>query len=353
MTILVTGANGFIGRHFCTHATRAGVAVVAMLRRPDQLNALQQFVTDNGGTPSLISAIHGDLDAPALGITSSLPHLDAIVHLGARFAWGMDDDDARCTNRDGALAVAELARTQPCRLIMVSGFMLENHQHLQRLGIDPNAIDTDSIRSIDWSRIYARVGAYEASKLEGALRVRAFCREHHVDMVEVQPATVAGHSHSGHLDASQPLFNLIDNVNAGRMALVPGTPAHWLPLVAVDHLVAIMFAACTADSPPAALLALDPDTPSLIGLLSLIAVERGRKPPRHHLPLPALKLLLRIPGMQTLMHTSIEALDFIQTTRFDVSITDEFIHSQNIARPNIHDVIRLSARDSFHQHRVR
>ena len=44
--------------------------------------------------------------------------------------------EVRAVNVAGALQVAELAAGQGSRLLMVGGYMLENHAHLRRVGID-------------------------------------------------------------------------------------------------------------------------------------------------------------------------------------------------------------------------
>ncbi|MBQ0834032.1 MAG: NAD-dependent epimerase/dehydratase family protein [Marinobacter sp.] len=116
------------------------------------------------------------------------------------------------------MAVAELARRLGCRLVFISGFMLENLQHLNQLGIDPAQSE-----KTNWRDVYRHAGAYGASKLEAALKVRSFAAQTALDMVEVQPATVAGHSQTGELDAAQPLYQLLDNLSRGRLALVSGT----------------------------------------------------------------------------------------------------------------------------------
>lgn len=338
MTILITGANGFIGRHLCNHLTQQGHTVIAMLRRSEQLDRLRDFIRQNGGNPTLVNAVQADLDAPDLNIIDELPPLTAIVHLAARFAWGMDAETARRTNTSGALSIAALAKTMHCRLIMISGFMIENHAHLRRLGIDPDAPLTT-----DWKNVYRRAGAYEASKLEGALRVREFCREALVDMIEVQPATVAGHSSNGDLDSNQPLYALMENIDSGRMAMIPGTAEHWLPLVAVDHLAALIASACVADTAPKRILALDPNTPNLKGLIGILANQFGRKKPSRHIPMGILKALLMIPGLQTLMNTSAETLAFIQPTRFDTTQTQRFMREQNINAADIGAVLLATA----------
>ncbi|MDX1802578.1 MAG: SDR family oxidoreductase [Alcanivorax sp.] len=344
MTFLITGASGFIGRHLGAELTARGHHVLALMRRPQTLPALQQTITALGGRGHLVDAIAGDLDQPGLGIRSPLPPLSAIIHLGARFAWGLDRDNARRTNTQGSLAVAELARQQGCRLVFISGFMLENQAHLARLGIAPDHPDNSR-----WQRVYQRAGGYEASKLEAALRVRQRAAEQDIELVEVQPATVAGHSHSGLLDPAQPLYSLIHNLAGGRLAMVPGSPAHWLPLVAVDTLSALIAQAALAKAPPSRLLALDPATPNLQGLLAMLADELGRRAPRQHVPLGLLAALLKLPGLATLMQTAPEALHFIHPTRFDTATSAAFMAQQGMAPAPIEQAIRASARHYLQQ----
>lgn len=336
MTVLVTGATGFIGRHLLARLTATNQPTVALMRRPSGLDELRNRVDALGGNGDKVGRIAGDLDADRVGIQGELPALRAVVHLGAAFAWGMDPAAARRTNVAGSLAVAELARAASARLVMVSGFMLANDAHLQALRI------STADRATDWSRVYRKVGAYEASKLESALRVRAFAAEHALDLVEVQPATLSGHSATGELDHGQPLAELIGNIAHGRLSMIPGSPAHWLPLVSVDALASVLAAATFAASVPPRLLALDPATPSLAGLISMIANRLGRKPPTRYLPLPLLGAVLRVPGMARAMNTAPESLHFLQPQRFDTSVTEAFQRHHGLEWPNIAASIEAS-----------
>lgn len=339
MNLLITGATGFIGRHLCAYLTTQNHTVIALMRRPHELPSLRAGVNELGGKGHLIHALPGDLAKPQLGITEPLPHVNAVIHLGARFAWQLERKSAYTTNVEGSLAVAELARRLDCRLVFISGFMLENLQHLAHLGI--NATQPEQT---NWCDVYRRAGGYEASKLEAALKVRSFATQSAMDMVEVQPATVSGHSRTGELDAAQPLYQLIDNLARGRLALVPGTPAHWLPLTAVDHLAAVIATAACAQSVPERLLCLDPDTPVLQPMLALASSALGIQPPRRHIPIPVLRALLSIPGITRLMNTYPETLSFIQTKRFETATTDQFLGQQGLSRPDIGSSIQASAR---------
>ncbi|TGG92843.1 NAD-dependent epimerase/dehydratase family protein [Natronospirillum operosum] len=340
MALLITGATGFVGRHLCAQLTRGRQRVLAMLREPDrQLSELREHVNALGGRAHFIHALKGDLDQPDLGIVDELPEIGGIIHLGARFAWQLNQDAAKRTNVAGSLAVAELAHRHRVRLVFTSGFMLENQEHLRRLGISQ-----DDPQHTDWDQVYRCTGAYEASKLEATFRLRAFARKSGTELVEVQPGTVTGHSKNGELDASQPLYTLMTNLANGRLSMVPGSPSHWLPLVAVDHLAGLIAKAATADSVPSRLLALDPETPNLQGTLAIAANALNRRAPTRHIPIPALALLLRIPGLPKVLNTMPETLHFIQTTRFDTTITDRFLAEQQMPRPPIEDVIAESAR---------
>ncbi|MCC5811802.1 MAG: SDR family oxidoreductase [Ectothiorhodospiraceae bacterium] len=338
MTVLVTGASGFVGRHLLAGYTGSGQRVLALLRRPEKLPDLRERVAALGGKADLVEGITGDLDLPALGLDTTLPPLDAVVHLGAAFGWGLEPQTARRTNVSGALSVAELAYQHGTRLVMTSGFMLENARHLQWLGIVPDAPEQTR-----WDTVYAKAGAYEASKLEGALRVRAFAHAQQLDYVEVQPATVSGHSESGELDPEQPLFGLIDNLGSGRLSLVPGGPDYWLPLVSVDALATLIRAASLAEQVPERLLALDPATPNLAGLLAEVAQVLGRRPPKRHIPIKVLGALLKIPGLAGLMNTAPESLHFLQPVRFDTQASEAFRQQEGVEWRPIREAIRKTA----------
>ena len=338
MTVLVTGATGFIGRHLSAALTARQTPVLALMRRPGELAALQQQVTRLGGHGHLIRALSGDLSAPELGLQNPLPELAGIVHLGASFAWQLDWRRARATNVEGSIAVAELAAAHGCRLVFVSGFTLENAALMRSFGVN---IDRPSLTH--WPDVYRRAGGYEASKLEAAFAVRALAESKALELVEVQPAAVAGHSQTGAIDPAQPLYQLIDSVARGRLSMLPGTPDHWLPLVPVDRLADILAEAVVATAPPARLLALDGETPAFAEMISRIAQTLGRKAPRHHISLGLLKILLMLPGLAKRMNTYPEALHFIHTHRYDTRVSDDFLASRGLLHSDIGGVIEKTA----------
>lgn len=338
MNILVTGATGFIGRYLVAQLTARQHQVIALMRKPETIDAFRRQIDSLGGEGHRVTALSGDLDQPDLALASEPDSLDAVVHLGARFAWKLPAEAARRTNVDGALAVARLTQKTGARLVMISGFMLENDIHLQWLGIDPEHPET-----VDWPSVYQQTGAYEASKLEGALRVRQWADTLGLDWIEVQPATVSGHSKTGALESAQPLYQLMDNLAHGRLSMIPGTSKHQLPLIPVDVLAGLIVAACEASNVPKRLLALDAETPNLDGVIGELATGLGRKPPRRHVPIRLLQGLLRIPGASALMNTAPESLHFIQTRTFSTDSTRDFARSHGVSWPSVLGSLRQTA----------
>lgn len=339
MTILITGATGFIGKYLCLTLLQQGHEVQALTRSQSSLTQLIGFLQQQGIAMERFSALEGDLEKPELGLITLPGRIECIVHLAARFAWNLPEHEARHTNVTGSLRVAELARQLRCRLVFISGFMLANTGHLSRLGINGSHPE-----QTDWSRVYRRAGGYEASKLESAFRLREFVARHGLDAVEIQPATVAGHRSTGELDPAQPLHGLLDNLYHGRMAMIPGSPDHWLPLVPVDSLAQVIAASCVANHAPDTLLVLDQNTPNLAGLLQAAAQFLGKPAPRRHLPIGVMKALLAIPGLPGLLKVAPESLAFIQTCRFDTSRTERFLAQQNVPLPPFAQYLEASCR---------
>ncbi|MBS3018409.1 hypothetical protein DJFAAGMI_01141 [Comamonas sp. PE63] len=334
----VTGGTGFIGQHLLANLSAKGHTVRVLMRRPERLAALREQVDNLGGIATRVFAVAGDLERDNLGLSPSdqavLKQSRVVFHLGAHFAWGLSLEHSRAVNVEGAKRVALLAAGQKSRLVMIGGYMLKNHEHLLRIGIDPRHPELT-----DWPAVYRHVGAYEAHF--ATLQVMSAKGG---EVTIVHPATVCGHSRTGHILDGQPLVALIRNLAQGELAAVPGTAEHWLPLVTVDYLVELV-AACAFDPAMAGkeLLALDDQSPNLRELLGQVAHPMGLKPPRHHISLRWLKLMLSIPPVARFLSTSAEALDFIQTTRFDTAAVEQFANRHGIAKPDIRQSLQRTS----------
>src|SRR3990167_1054973 len=185
----VTGGTGYIGQHLLALLTAKGHPTTVLMRKPEALPALQLLVHQHGGNGSLLRAVAGDLAKPGLGLDAAglllVGQAKVLFHLGAQFAWGLTLEQARTVNVNGALGVAQLAAKQGSRLLMVSGFMLENHENLQRVGVD-----LEQPARTDWRALYRRVGGYEGSKMEAHFKVLECMRALGGELTIVHPATV-------------------------------------------------------------------------------------------------------------------------------------------------------------------
>lgn len=350
----VTGATGQIGRWVVAALLRRGHGVVVALRDPaGQGPALRHWLGMQGVDTEGLSAVALDLDRLAEAHTDTPPHTarpaaldprwaacDTVMHLAARFGWGLTAEAARRTNVRAALALLQAftALGRGHQFIHLSGYMVHNHAHLRRLGLTPEP-------PADWGPVYRQVGAYEASKLEAHQLLTRWARAQGAPLTVVHPATVAGHSGCGEIAPGSPLAALGRQLRAGRLPLVPGSADHVLPLVAVDLLADLLVSLVGQDAARGLdLLALDPATPALVDVLGQMATALGRRPPRHHLPLPWLDALLRLPGAERWLETSRESLAFIGTQRYDTSTTDAWMHTHGLSHPPLAQVLTQTAR---------
>ncbi|XBT41853.1 SDR family oxidoreductase [Pseudomonas viridiflava] len=340
----VTGGSGFVGQHLLAHLTATGHTTRVLMRNPENIERLRAQVSRLGGDPAYIHAVEGDISREGLGLSEAdkqcVSSAAVVFHLAAQFTWGLTMEQARAVNVQGALRVARLAASQRVRLLMVGGYMLQNLTHLASIGVD-----NERPENTNWPAVYSRAGGYEGSKLESHFAVIRFMQEVGADYSIVHPATVCGHSESGHIPEGQPLAELIRNLALGRFKAIPGSARHWLPLVSVDYLVMMM--TCVAFDPSMAnreVLALYEHTPNLQGMLEQLAKTLKIKAPRRHVPIGLLKWLLMIPGLAARFAISAESLNFIQTQRFDMRNSQQLERKYQLAHPDMARTLEKTVR---------
>ena len=120
-TVVVTGANGFIGLPLCSLLVRSGAEVRAAVRRESA--ALADLATDPSTGGRLRQVVVGDLGTDT-DWSAALDGAEAVVHLAARVhvaSGEADRDRFREINIDATLRLAEAAaRARVRRLVFVS-----------------------------------------------------------------------------------------------------------------------------------------------------------------------------------------------------------------------------------------
>src|SRR5690242_18044999 len=111
--VLVTGANGFVGRHLTPELVRAGWAVRRAVR-----------ISSNNPDDFLISSISGNTNW-----TSAFKEVEAVVHLAARVHHPREEyaaDLYRSTNTEGTLHLARCAAEAGVRHLVFLSTVLVN-----------------------------------------------------------------------------------------------------------------------------------------------------------------------------------------------------------------------------------
>ncbi|WCM20561.1 SDR family oxidoreductase [Paraburkholderia bryophila] len=171
--VLVTGANGFVGRALCRALLAAGHAVTGVVRRPGQLESgISEWVD--------ASVDFAGIDA----YWSAGLEVDCVVHLAARVhvmhEEAADPDAAfQATNVAGALRVADAARRHGVRrFVFVSSVKA--------------LAEGDAGRPLREDDLPAPQDAYGRSKLAAERALSSYGDESGLDVVIVRPPLVYG-----------------------------------------------------------------------------------------------------------------------------------------------------------------
>lgn len=214
--VLVTGANGFVGRAACRRLRADGLAVVAAMRQPDG---------SAGAVP--VGDIDGDTDW-----TSALAGVDAVLHLAAR-VHVMNERSAdplaefRRVNVQGTLRLAQQAvQAGVKRLVYVSSVKVNGEQ-------------TEPGRPFAATDAPAPVDPYGMSKFEAEQGLRALAQATGLELVIVRPPLVYGPGVGGNF------ARMVRWLRRGVPLPLGQATANRRSLVALDNLVDLL-ATCLA-----------------------------------------------------------------------------------------------------------
>ncbi|MCX5210259.1 alpha/beta fold hydrolase [Kitasatospora sp. NBC_00240] len=330
-TTLVLGATGFIGRWLVLELLSSGLTVAAAVRGGARRDGeLREWLREHGADDRGLVTVEVDITRPGLGLDQAddarLSTVRDVFNTAALYRFGLSRAEAYAANVDGALHALRWASTRPQlrRLVHVSGYRVGNSPAV--FPLPPREADER----------YARLGAYEASKLEGDAAVRVEAGRLGVPLSVVNPSSVIGHSVTGEAGQYIGLAGLVEQLWHGRLPALPGSRRTFLPVVAIDHLARFLAAVPEHDRGPLGLhTVLDPTTPDLPELVGLVAAHLGVRAPRHLVPTGVLRRLPR-----ALTRADPETLSFISEERYDTSSADRLAEAAGLRHPPVEDLLR-------------
>jgi nucleoside-diphosphate-sugar epimerase len=278
-SLIVTGANGFVGRAVCRLALAAGHTVTALVRRPGESEpGVREWVHDTADFAGLAEAWPVDLQA------------DCVIHLAARVHVMHDvslDPDAAfdATNVAGTLRVAEAAHAHGVRRFVFAS-------SIKAVG------EGDAGSPLSEAITPAPQDPYGRSKLRAEQRLAQFGAAAGLAVVIVRPPLVYG------AEVRANFLRMLDAVSRG-IPLPFGAVSARRSLVYVDNLADALLR-CATDPRAAGecFHVADDNAPSVAALLRMIGDALGK--PARLIPVPV--GLLRALGNLTRRRAVIDRL---------------------------------------------
>jgi UDP-glucose 4-epimerase len=216
---LVTGANGFLGRHVVAALQARGLTVRAMVRPAASLHEL--------GWPPSVEVFRADLRG-AEDLAPAFEGVDVLVHLAAGMSGGEDAQFAATVTGTERLLGA-MARTSCRRLVLASSFAVYDWSAIR--GTLDESSPLEPVPDL-----YQRDG-YTIAKAWQERVTRRLAREHGFELTVLRPGFIWGRDH-GYLAAC--------GQQVGRLHVVIG-PFSRMPLTHVEN-CADLFALAASDA---------------------------------------------------------------------------------------------------------
>jgi nucleoside-diphosphate-sugar epimerase len=259
MEILVTGGNGFLGRHLIRALQKRadGVRVLALPTEDTRW-------LDEHGVP----VFRGDILEPTT-LATPMRDVTCVIHLAAMLGTWASPRDYAAVNVKGTANVCDAALAAGvARLVHVSSAMVYG-----MAGNRP-ATEEDSLAPLN--------EPYCVTKAQGDLLVQRLIREQHLPAVIIRPGTLIGPR---------------DRLNFGRMAdrvrtgkaVIIGRGDNAIPLFSVSDMVRALLTVADSEHAVGRIYNIGADQPiTQARYLALISGQLGVPTPRLHVPYRAL-----------------------------------------------------------------
>ena len=267
--ILVTGANGFVGKALCQALRNRGDNYLGSVR--------DKALTIKGQDYIIVESLDANTDW-----RKALDGCDTVVHLAGR-AHILNDNIAdslaafRLTNTQGTLNLAEqAAKCGVSRFIFLSSIGV-NGSVTSGIPFTPN--DSPSPHS-----------PYSVSKLEAEIGLREIARRTTLDVVIIRSPAIYGKDSPGN-------FGLIEKFIKYGIPLPFGSIDNKRSLVAIENMVSFIMVCIEHQRAGNELFLIsDDDDLSTLEIVELLGKLIGKKPRTVKLPLKLLRCILTILG---------------------------------------------------------
>lgn len=223
MNILITGANGFLGRHTVSRFRQRHPdhTIRAMVRPSTEIDHLG-WNADSG-----IDVTRADLCDPA-SLTQALSGVDAVIHLAAMVR-GSDEAIQKSTVEGTVNLLQAMDHQHVTRMVLCSSFSVYNYRKIPKEGLL-----TESSPLLAEPELRRRNG-YAIAKTEQERRVRSWAEQSSAQLTVLRPGFVWSQQHK-----DQPFL-----ASLGPLRAALG-PHRYIPLTYVEN-CADAFAAVTLD----------------------------------------------------------------------------------------------------------
>jgi nucleoside-diphosphate-sugar epimerase len=258
-TILVTGGNGFVGRHVVSALQDRGDGVRVLAVHGEDASWLRQ----RG-----VAVYHGDIRVPE-SLTQPMHGADAVLHLAAMMDVWRPIEDYWAVNVTGTENIGQAALAAGVRRFV----------HMSSSSVYGVALGRPADESFPLAPF---PDPYPITKAAGDRVVQRMIAEHHLPAVIIRPDQVFGPGDRLHF------VRMADRLRSGR-GIVVGSGDNAMPFVYVTDVVRGLLLALEHDHAIGRAYNITNDHPlTQQQLLNAIACGIGVSPPRFHIPYRAL-----------------------------------------------------------------
>ena len=252
--ILVTGGNGFLGRHVVKALRERRKSVRVLALRSEDTSSLEMQGID---------VYRGDIRDPE-AIGAAMTGVEGVLHLAGMMGLWRPMEDYRAVNVTGTENVCRAALAEGARVVHVSSWTVYG------MGLGEPVREDRPLRPLR--------EPYAMTKAEGEVSVQRMIAEDQLRAVIIRPGTIFGPG------STLNFGRIADRLRAGRWIIV-GSGRNALPLVYVSDVVGGLLLALDQPHALGKAYNIGNDLPlSQREFLTGLAREIGARPPRLRVP---------------------------------------------------------------------